>query len=369
LRRDPTSTTVYLPNMELRLDKTTGQVSGTRYYDHGGALVAVGDGTSIQFQSADPHGSAELSVDGSTQALAQRRFTPFGQFRGTPTGIWPTDKGFVGGTIDPSGLTNLGARQYDSDTGRFISVDPLFDLTDPQSWNGYAYSDNNPATKSDPDGERACVREEDSAGCRETDQTGTVRDANGRSYGPTSNKNYCDYHNCDPTVFPANGPVPKPPIVIHFTPVYTFYPKSPEQGRAIFDYMLKRCEFGSSSLAAACSGYFGPCDDAGCKMQQSFLYGEACSHFEGVCSKQSALKPYLDALAAGVAAFGFEPNLGGRGEEGTKGIGRDLIGGEEQYHIISGNRTGGGHKWPGQSGKTVFPSSWDTEKTLMPLRM
>jgi RHS repeat-associated protein len=153
LRRDPTSTTLYLPGMELRLDKTTNTVYGTRYYSHGGMLVAVRTASGIEFQSADPHGSAELSVNGSTQALAQRRFGPFGQFRGSPTGIWPTDKGFVGGTIDPSGLTNLGARQYDPDTGRFVSADPLMDLTDPQSWNGYAYADNNPVNSSDPSGE------------------------------------------------------------------------------------------------------------------------------------------------------------------------------------------------------------------------
>ncbi|OZV81609.1 hypothetical protein CA850_10595 [Micromonospora echinospora] len=46
------------------------------------------------------------------------------------------------------------------------------------------------------------------------------------------------------------------------------------------------------------------------------------------------------------------------------GVGRDLIDGEAQYHIIAGNRTGGGHKWPGQPGKTVFPQSWDTDKIL-----
>ncbi|MGH3353436.1 MAG: RHS repeat-associated core domain-containing protein, partial [Nocardioides sp.] len=44
--------------------------------------------------------------------------------------------------------------------------------------------------------------------------------------------------------------------------------------------------------------------------------------------------------------------------------GRDLIDGDVQYHIISGNRTGGGHKWPGQPGKTVFPPDWDTERIL-----
>lgn len=46
------------------------------------------------------------------------------------------------------------------------------------------------------------------------------------------------------------------------------------------------------------------------------------------------------------------------------GPGRDLIDGDAQYHIITGNRTGGGHKWPGQPGKTVFPPSWGTDKIL-----
>lgn len=46
------------------------------------------------------------------------------------------------------------------------------------------------------------------------------------------------------------------------------------------------------------------------------------------------------------------------------GAGRDLIGGQEQFHIIHGDRTGGGHKWPGQPGKTVFPRDWDTDKIL-----
>ncbi|MFF0249975.1 DNRLRE domain-containing protein [Streptosporangium sandarakinum] len=46
------------------------------------------------------------------------------------------------------------------------------------------------------------------------------------------------------------------------------------------------------------------------------------------------------------------------------GIGRELIGGQEQFHIIHGDRTGGGHKWPGQPGKTVFPRGWDTDKIL-----
>ncbi|WP_213456607.1 RHS repeat domain-containing protein, partial [Rhizomonospora bruguierae] len=80
--------------------------------------------------------------------------TPFGAARGATSGAWPNamDKGFVGGTKDNTGLTHLGAREYDPTIGRFISVDPIQDLADPQQWNGYAYANNSPVTSSDPSG-------------------------------------------------------------------------------------------------------------------------------------------------------------------------------------------------------------------------
>jgi RHS repeat-associated protein len=66
---------------------------------------------------------------------------------------WPSQRGFVGGTNDPStGLVHLGAREYDPDIGRFISIDPIIDDTDPQQMHGYAYANNSPVTFSDPDG-------------------------------------------------------------------------------------------------------------------------------------------------------------------------------------------------------------------------
>jgi hypothetical protein len=36
--------------------------------------------------------------------------------------------------------------------GRFISVDPLIDVSDPQQMQGYSYAGNNPVSFSDPDG-------------------------------------------------------------------------------------------------------------------------------------------------------------------------------------------------------------------------
>jgi RHS repeat-associated protein len=92
----------------------------------------------------------------------RRRFMPYGEPRGTqPT--WIGTKGYVDGTKDPTGLTHLGVRGYDPTIGRFISVDPMFDGADPQSWNGYAYSDNGPVTLSDPNG--TCVMDEDTGIC------------------------------------------------------------------------------------------------------------------------------------------------------------------------------------------------------------
>ncbi|MBO0883439.1 MAG: EndoU domain-containing protein, partial [Mycobacterium sp.] len=153
LRRDSTGTTLYMPGTELRLDKASGAVTCTRYYTHNGSVVAMRTNSGVQFLAADQHGTAEEQINAASQALTQRRFTPFGQPRGTSSGTWTGEKGFVGGTIDPTGLTHLGAREYDPATGRFTAVDSLFDQADPQSWNGYAYADNNPATLSDADGE------------------------------------------------------------------------------------------------------------------------------------------------------------------------------------------------------------------------
>ena len=83
-------------------------------------------------------------------------------------GAWPAgNQGFVGGTTNAeTGLTRLGAREYDPALGRFISVDPLIDRDDPQQLNGYAYANNSPATMTDPDGLR--YMEGDSGGWQDS---------------------------------------------------------------------------------------------------------------------------------------------------------------------------------------------------------
>jgi RHS repeat-associated protein len=155
IRRDPTGATLYLGDTELRRS-TGGALTGTRYYGHGGSVVAVRTAGKLTWLVPDHHGTGQLAIDSTTLSVARRYLLPFGAPRGSVPANWPGEKGFVGGTIDPStGLTHLGAREYDPLIGRFISVDPLIDMDDPQTMHGYAYANNSPATFTDPDGLKA----------------------------------------------------------------------------------------------------------------------------------------------------------------------------------------------------------------------
>ncbi|GAA3202236.1 RHS repeat-associated core domain-containing protein [Nonomuraea helvata] len=153
ITRDSTGATLYLPSGEVRYNKATGKSIGTRYYTHGSATVAVRTGAGLRYLFADHHGTPDLAVDPATLTASKRRSDPFGAPRGKAPQGWPGSRGFVGGTQDAStGLTRLGARDYDTETGLFLSVDPVLDTANPQQFSAYAYSGNNPVTFSDPTG-------------------------------------------------------------------------------------------------------------------------------------------------------------------------------------------------------------------------
>ncbi|MEV6909309.1 RHS repeat-associated core domain-containing protein [Amycolatopsis sp. NPDC051071] len=87
----------------MRLDKASGDATTTRYYTHGGLAVAMRTGGVLH--------------------------------------------GFVGGINDAStGLLHLGARDYDADLGRFVSLDPITRPADSQQTNGYNYANNSPVS-------------------------------------------------------------------------------------------------------------------------------------------------------------------------------------------------------------------------------
>ncbi|WAX79356.1 RHS repeat domain-containing protein [Streptomyces sp. KMM 9044] len=135
-----------------------GSTWAQRHYGSGGLTVAVRSNESgsneLSYLVTDQHGTATLAIDATDQAFSRRYTTPFGAPRGSVTGsAWPDDKGFLGKTTDTgTGLTHVDARQYDAETGQFISVDPLLQTGVGQTLNGYSYAVQNPATVADPSG-------------------------------------------------------------------------------------------------------------------------------------------------------------------------------------------------------------------------
>lgn len=142
---------------ELTLEKTSGTLTAQRYYSFKGQTVAVRTKAGLGGVTSlvnDHHGTTLASVANTTWTTTsvQRTYTdPFGQLRGgtRPPGA---NDGFLGKQHDSTGLTLIGARYYDETLGRFATVDPILDLVDPQQWNAYSYSNNNPTTWSDPTG-------------------------------------------------------------------------------------------------------------------------------------------------------------------------------------------------------------------------
>ena len=154
LRRDPAGKTLYLPGGQELRKPTNGAATGTRYYSFGGEVIGSRAGAGpVSWMLNDHHGTGAVTVtQTATPQIYRQHSLPFGDRRGAAPAGWAGDKGFVGGTKDNTGLTHLGAREYDPNLGRFTSVDPIMDLGQPNQWNGYSYANDNPTTLSDPDG-------------------------------------------------------------------------------------------------------------------------------------------------------------------------------------------------------------------------
>ncbi|MGE5827666.1 MAG: polymorphic toxin-type HINT domain-containing protein, partial [Micromonosporaceae bacterium] len=156
IRRDPTATTLYLPDgSEVSVAAGTSTATGTRYYTHKGATIAMRTAAGVSWIVGDHHGTAELTIKASDLSSSKRRSLPYGQDRGSVPSGWPAgmDKGYVGGTKDRTGLTHLGVREYDPAIGRFISVDPVIEPSEPQQLHPYTYGHNTPVNRADPTGE------------------------------------------------------------------------------------------------------------------------------------------------------------------------------------------------------------------------
>jgi RHS repeat-associated protein len=104
------------------------------------------------FLQHDAAGSVISSTWSGGGLLFKENYQPYGsQINGTAQGY--TQRAFAGQRQDAQDLIYMGARYYNPQVGRFLSIDPKeADPSDLHSLNRYAYANNNPYRYVDPDG-------------------------------------------------------------------------------------------------------------------------------------------------------------------------------------------------------------------------
>ena len=122
---------------------------------------------SFYYFLTDQQGGISGITNASGQSAVNESFTAYGARRnpatwsGTPSssdlttiaGITQHGYTFQRALGEQMGLNDMVGRVQDAVIGRFLSADPTdADPTDPQDWNDYSYTDNNPLTYVDPTG-------------------------------------------------------------------------------------------------------------------------------------------------------------------------------------------------------------------------
>jgi RHS repeat-associated protein len=110
----------------------------------------------VRYYHTDLIGSVRMVTDENGVVTKRHDYMPFGIEWSPPEPV--TERVlFAGEERDQeTGFDYFGARYYGNQDGRFTTVDPLLDieqaLVEPQRWNRYTYTLNNPFKFTDPDG-------------------------------------------------------------------------------------------------------------------------------------------------------------------------------------------------------------------------
>lgn len=158
-----------------RVKKVTNTETTVFVYDAGGTLVAEysaqqSSTPTTTYLTIDRLGSPRVMTDRSGSVTSRRDFMPFGEeihagvggrteaLKYSLSGVDSVRNRFTGYEKDAeTGLDYAQARMYESNHGRFTAVDPLMasvSAHDPQTFNRYIHTGNNPVNRTDPSGLR-----------------------------------------------------------------------------------------------------------------------------------------------------------------------------------------------------------------------
>ena len=205
-----------------------GSSAVTFVYDAAGKLVAeypeggqeeIPEGyvPSVSYMTVDHLGSPRVVTDANGAVLSRKDFAAFGDETISPQRT--ASLGYVAPDIrqdytgyqkdDESGLEYAQARYYNTQNGRFTSVDPLTAsgaIRNPQTFNRYSYVTNSPYKFVDPLG----LRKSD-IGVLETDDEFEARQAEHQSDRDLQESVNDDYKRRHKAPEPATTPAPPPP--------------------------------------------------------------------------------------------------------------------------------------------------------------
>ncbi|MBA3532810.1 MAG: RHS repeat-associated core domain-containing protein, partial [Ardenticatenales bacterium] len=126
--------------------------ASTKYYYAGAQRIAQRTNARTPVWTIGDHlGSTAFSVD-TLGTVSELRYKPWGETR-YESGLTPTERRYTGQIQDSADMYFYNARYYDPTLGKFLQADTIVpEPGNPQSWNRYAYTMNNPVKYVDPTG-------------------------------------------------------------------------------------------------------------------------------------------------------------------------------------------------------------------------
>jgi RHS repeat-associated protein len=171
-----TTTTTLYPFKWYSVASSTGTgakyATTTDYMFNGDTLLATVDqqtasgaatGTAkTRYIHSDHLGSTNVVTDENDNVVQTLDYYPYGGTRISVATSTNEKRKYIDQFSDDSALSYLNARYMDPNRGQFLSQDPIFWgepkaqlLMDPQSFNTYSYSEDNPVVREDPLGKWA----------------------------------------------------------------------------------------------------------------------------------------------------------------------------------------------------------------------
>jgi RHS repeat-associated protein len=193
----------YYDGVGARVKKVTASEITVFVYDGNGQLAAeysnqVNNQPVVSYVTTDNLGSPRVVTDKMGTVLSRRDFMPFGEELGAGVGARSTDLKFSASGSDnirqrftgyqkdqETQLDFAEARMYSNKHGRFTAVDPLYESavqSNPQTFNRYTYTGNNPVNLTDPSG----------LIWLKNDQTNEIKWVDDTVYDPIKHKGWTD---------------------------------------------------------------------------------------------------------------------------------------------------------------------------------